>query len=81
MWEVGGIKIELAIRPPKSFFWGRQEKIPFGRKLAAGSSDPKSGEGDQILSVSKIMRCHKEQARPQLSKYQFQNESAASHRL
>ena len=41
----------------------------------------KLGECDKMRSVSKNMRCPKKQARPQFSKYQFQNESAASHRL
>ena len=32
-----------------------------------------------MRSVSEIMRCQKEQIRPQFLKYWFQNESAASH--
>ena len=42
---------------------------------------PKLGECDKMRSVSKNMRCPKKQARPQFSKYRFQNESAASPRL
>ena len=41
----------------------------------------KSGEGDQMRSVFKIMRCSKEQIWPQFSKHLFQNESVAYHRL
>ena len=41
----------------------------------------KSGECNQMQSVSKNMRCHKEQIWPQFSKYWFQIKSAASHRL
>ena len=56
----------------------------FGRKLAAGQfrpcfGRPMPGEGDQMRCVSKIMRCSKEQIRPQFSKYRFHNQ--ASHRL
>ena len=42
---------------------------------------PKLGECDKMGSVSKIMSRRKKQARPQISKYRLQIESAWGHRL
>ena len=63
------------------------DQTPFWQKLGAGHfcwpyfGRFKSVEGDKLRSVSNNTRCSKEQIQPQFSKYRFQNELAASHRL